>query len=498
MFPRSVGVRTRARIVLFCCTLMAPCALAADSHGHDHAAHESHSDKVTLSPGALRRFGITLATAQKIQLARVATVPARVAFNAEAIAHVGTPIEGRALEVFGRLGDDVAKGDLLASIDSPELGLAESEFLQGRSQVEVAESDLEVARVIHEQAKSLRESGSISLAEYLPREAEWKRAASAVKVAKAAALAAENKLRILGRTQEHIDHLAETSTISSCYELFAPIDGRIIERHISPGEMLVTERDSLFIIADVSTLWVLADVPERIASQVVRDTPGRIRMGFDRSAVVPGKVSYIAPALDSRTRTAEARLVVEAEAEIESAGPLPEDPRTHSHAPPTPPAKQPPTDRHDHAHDHDHANEGSHDHEHDHGDERSPQRAQGTHVHEASTTATLVPRAPRVVAFRPGMFGEVEFELAAGAGSGTDLPQLAVPADAIHSYEGRDVVFVPADEPYTFRPQPVGVGSRVGGFVPITSGLRPGDRYVATGAFLLKAELGKEGVAHEH
>jgi membrane fusion protein, heavy metal efflux system len=73
---------------------------------------------------------------------------------------------------------------------------------------------------------------------------------------------------------------------------------------------------------------------------------------------------------------------------------------------------------------------------------------------------------------------------------------VAVPLDAVQRLEGRDVVFVP--EPEGFRARPVEVGRRSAALVEVRAGLAAGDRYVTKGAFLLKAEIGKNEAAHEH
>jgi cobalt-zinc-cadmium efflux system membrane fusion protein len=98
---------------------------------------------------------------------------------------------------------------------------------------------------------------------------------------------------------------------------------------------------------------------------------------------------------------------------------------------------------------------------------------------------------------RPGLFAQVELELSSIAGTAAE-PVLAVPEDAVQTVEGREAVFIPADEPNTFTPVPLTLGRRVGHYYPVLSGLKEGDSYVAKGSFLLKAELGKEGAAHEH
>lgn len=98
--------------------------------------------------------------------------------------------------------------------------------------------------------------------------------------------------------------------------------------------------------------------------------------------------------------------------------------------------------------------------------------------------------APPTVALVPGQFvtGVIE--------RGRRTAEVAVAADAVQRLEGREVVFVP--ETAGFRAQPVTIGRRGADFVEITAGLEPGNHYVAKGAFLLKAEIGKNSAEHEH
>jgi cobalt-zinc-cadmium efflux system membrane fusion protein len=100
-----------------------------EADGHNHAAHE---DEVSLSSEAVERYGIRVAEAQLWSLRPTFIAPARVAFNTEAIAHVGSPLGGRAVEIKVRLGDFVKKDDPLLVVESPELGRAQTEFLVKR------------------------------------------------------------------------------------------------------------------------------------------------------------------------------------------------------------------------------------------------------------------------------------------------------------------------------------------------------------------------------
>ena len=96
---------------------------------------------------------------------------------------------------------------------------------------------------------------------------------------------------------------------------------------------------------------------------------------------------------------------------------------------------------------------------------------------------------------RPGMFGTVE--IVGGGDTGQAL--LAVPDGAVQTVEGGPAVFVPVPgEENTFAKRAVTVGKAVGGWVPVLSGLKEGEPVVVSGSFVLKADLGKSGAAHEH
>jgi membrane fusion protein, heavy metal efflux system len=106
-------------------------------------------------------------------------------------------------------------------------------------------------------------------------------------------------------------------------------------------------------------------------------------------------------------------------------------------------------------------------------------------------TVTLAAPDPRL---KSGLFGSVEL-----LGGRADERVLVVPVDAVATLEGQTVVFVPADEPDRFRPQPVALGRRSGGFFELRSGLEPGSRLALSGAFTLKSALQSESLAgHEH
>jgi len=287
---------------------------AKDQHtegdGHDHSAGESaHVDEVKLTPEAVERYGVKVADAQLWILKPTFVAPARVGFNIEAMAHVGSLVRGRAVEIAVRLGDLVNKGDPLVVVESPELGQAQADFLLKRTAAETAVPQADLAKAAWDRAKGLLEqSQGISLTEVQKREAEYKAAMANVKAAEAAALAVENGLHLLGMDQKAVEALVESGEIMPRYTIRAAIDGQVVQREITLGELVSPDRESLMILADTRTLWVLADVPEARLHTAAVGAKAWVTVGSVAGQKFEGQVAFISPLVDPTTRTAQVRI----------------------------------------------------------------------------------------------------------------------------------------------------------------------------------------------
>lgn len=401
-----------------------PAAADPPDHGHDHGG-AAHTDEVTLTPEAITRYGVKVDSAQLWALRPTFTAPARVGFNTEAMAHVGSPLRGRAIDIKARLGDNVKKGDALLVVESPELGEAQADYFQKRTAAQTVAPAVELAKVAWERARGLFEqSQGISQAEVHKREAEYKAALAGQKSAEAAVVGAENRLHLLGMSQAAVEELARTGEIAPRYTLHAPIDGQVVQREITLGELVSPDREALMVLADTTSLWVLADVPEAQLAHLVRGAKAWVTFGAAATGTagaprLEGQVGLIAPLIDAATRTAQVRIDVPAD-------------------------------------------------------------------------------GGRGVTLRPGMFAQVEI-VATDPQAPEPAAMVAVPDEAVQTVEGGPAVFVPVKgEPNTFAKRAVTVGKAVGGLIPIYTGLVEGEPFVTAGTFILKAELGKAGAAHEH
>jgi cobalt-zinc-cadmium efflux system membrane fusion protein len=390
-----------------CCPPEAAATGKSASEGAEAEA-ECH-DEVVLTSDTIAQNGITFETARKETLSESATVPGRVSYNTEAMAHVGTPVQGRIVDVRARLGDVVKKGDTLFVIDSPALGEAQSDFLQKRTQIQVAESAVAVAKTSADRARQLLEGQGISLAEFQKRDGEYKAANGTRLTAQAALTAAENKLHLWGMGQIEIDRLIATGEIRPQYTVRAPMGGCVVQREATLGEIVSPEREALLVMADLKTIWVLADVPENQLHRIEVGVPAEIAVDAIAGQPFQGAVTYIGPELDKATRTGQVR--------VEIAG------------------------------------------------DKSP--------------------------LKPGMFAQVRLPLSSRSG-GQDALAVAVPEIAVQTFEGGPTVFVAVEgEPDTYGARKIEIGPAIGGRVPILKGLAEGERFVAGGSFIVKAQLAK-------
>jgi membrane fusion protein, heavy metal efflux system len=282
-----------------------------DGHAHGSGGKAEHIDEVRLTPEAIDRYGVKVSEAQMWILKPTLVAPARVGFNTEAMAYVGSPLRGRAVEIKVRLGDQVSKDDPLVVIESPELGQTQADFLLKRSAARAAVPQADLAKAGWDRAQGLLDqSQGISLTEVQKREAEYKAAQANVMAAEAMALAAESGLHLLGMERREIESLAASGQIMPRHTIRAAIDGQVVQREITLGELVGPDRESLMVLADIGTLWVLADVPEARLPTVAVDAKAWVTVGSIAGQKFEGRVAFIAPHVDATTRTASVRIEI--------------------------------------------------------------------------------------------------------------------------------------------------------------------------------------------
>lgn len=264
-----------------------------DAHGHAEG-EQRHAQGVAGKPAfaafndeKIRTAGIALATAAPATIRNTVTLPGEIRLNQDRTAHVVPRLAGVVQSVSADLGQRVKKGDVLAVLASTQLSEQRSELL-------AAQQRLSLAQHTFQREKELWEEKISAEQDYLQARQNQQEAQIAVQNAR-------QKLSALGAD-------GGTSGAFNRYELRAPFDGIVVEKHLAPGEA-VAEDANVFTISDLATVWAEIAVPARDLNIVrVGETVTVRATAFDSSA--QGRISYVGSLLGEQTRTAQARVTL--------------------------------------------------------------------------------------------------------------------------------------------------------------------------------------------
>lgn len=202
------------------------------------------------------------------------------------------------MDVYADVGQQVEAGAPLATLYSSDLGLAESTYLKAQAKLHVAEQ-------AYKRAKFL-------LQEQVIGEAEVERRRGELLSMEADAHEARDRLTLLGMTDDELRRLDRSRAIRSHVPIAAPFAGRLIGRNLTRGEVVETT-ETLFVIADLSEVWVQAKVPEKDIPFVhsVRASGSmlaEVKINAYPKEVFQGKITYVGDVLDPVTRTMQLRI----------------------------------------------------------------------------------------------------------------------------------------------------------------------------------------------
>ena len=281
--------------------LLSGCALG-DAPRHDD--HDDQDDRgetkedhgvVELSPEAVASARITVAPASEGRLSPTLTLPGRIALDPRKEALVSAWMAGQVDAISVRPGDDVRRGGLLGTVQSPELGEAIAAYRAARARDDAGDARLE-------RLQRLEAQGVSSRSQVLEAEASHSEAEGALE-------AAEERLRILG-VDPSIGDPHEGEHYVSHVPLTSPIAGKVLRAHAAVGRN-VSPGETLFHVGDLSRVWLLVDVYERDLGQVRQDQPVSFTVAAWPGETFRGTVEQVGDWVEPEARTIEVRVVVD-------------------------------------------------------------------------------------------------------------------------------------------------------------------------------------------
>lgn len=398
---------------------------------------ESEPNEVALTPEAIKTAGIEIGQVAERPAVATLSVAGTVEANAEREQTIVPLVSGRVATVNVSLGQRVARGRVLATLESPQVAELRGQLLEAKSKLSLATANVERVRmaanragVISARAKldlaeknltrqrRLFELGAGSAKEVQAAEAEYASAKAEFDFQSNVALsrevqAAESERDAVRATVERLRQALEAlganpdqPGANASITVTAPITGIITRRAVNPG-VGVKEGDTLFAIADLASVWVMANVPETQVNRLRVGARAQVKPLTSVEGIIAGRVNFIDSQVNKETHTVRVRM---------------ETPN--------------PGER-----------------------------------------------------LKAGMFVEVNFPDAISTGAPGAI-EVAIPSEAVQRISERTVVFVPKEtEPGHFRMRFVELGGEIDGYRYVKEGLKPGERIVIKGSFALKSQL---------
>jgi len=226
-------------------------------------------------------------------LPQLLTTTGKVEFNEDRMARILAPVSGQVQQLRVKVGDTVRAGDTLFLIHSREVAAALAEHFESRK-------DLDLAEKTHAMTKDLFEHKAAA-------RIALQQAENDLAKAKARVLRTTETLRALGVEARETEPYKE---VSALVPVRSPLSGTVIERPVTEGQFVQPDSNALVAIADLSTVWVLADVFERDLHLVeVGQKAGVSTAAYPEQRFV-AHVARIGDAVDPATRTVKVRFLV--------------------------------------------------------------------------------------------------------------------------------------------------------------------------------------------
>jgi len=277
----------------------------------------AHSEVSSQSRKGLQRYTPSPAEWNSLTIQAVAergfraeqVTEGKIAIDEDRSTPVFSPYAGRVSRLLAKPGDNVVKGQPLFVIEAADNVQAQNDFMAAMTAMNKAKSALDLAQLQGQRAKDLFEGKAVPLKDYQQSQATLIQAQNDMRSSETALQAARNKLHLLGLTDEDIATFQEKGRINPEITIYAPLAGTVVQRKIGPGQYVnAGASDPVFVIGDLSTVWLTAFVRETDSANVAIGQDISFNVLALPGRTLSARINYVSTAIDPATR----RLLVRA------------------------------------------------------------------------------------------------------------------------------------------------------------------------------------------
>ena len=307
--------RKGAVLALAILALLTACAVKPDapkSEPPKSAEAKPEPGEVRLSPELQKTAGLRIADVERRNVPLLIRANGRLVADEEKTHKAGALVDGRVVKVFVNIGDRVQKGQVLARIHSHDIHESRSVFQKAKLELKRLETQRSFAEKTRDRIHRLLNLKAASQEQLDHAESEVKNMLAAIDTARLEIQRARQHLEefLEVSADDHPDHKqGEFDHDDDTAPVKAPAAGVIISRSISSGSV-TKPGDDLFVISDLSSIWMLAAIPEENMGRIAAGMNAKVFIRAFNDRPFPGRLTRTGDQLDPATRTVQARIVL--------------------------------------------------------------------------------------------------------------------------------------------------------------------------------------------
>ena len=287
--------------------------IGAATHGHTDVSSQSRralQQRYTPSPAEWASLTVEPVTERPFRAEHV--TEGKIAVDEDRSTPVFSPYTGRVTKLLARPGDQVTQGQPLFVIEATDTVQAQNDFISAFTALNKAQSALDLAQLQDKRARDLYEGKAIPLKDFQQAETTLIQTENDVRSSQTALEAVRNRLHILGLSDEAISTFQEKGRIIPETTVVSPIAGTVVQRKVGPGQYISTgANDPVFVIGDLSTVWLTAFVRETEADAVAAGQELKFNLLALPGRTFSGRINYVAAAIDPATRRLTVRATID-------------------------------------------------------------------------------------------------------------------------------------------------------------------------------------------
>lgn len=267
----------------------------------------------TFQPTHDQLAGLTIKPIERHDFPAVTVTEGNIATDDDITTPVYSPFSGRVVKLAAKLGDRVARGQVLMTVEAQEYVQAQNDLITAASNDASTRAQLALAETSEKRQHALYDARGAALKDWQQSQSDLATAQGNHRSAEIALAAVRNRLRIFGMSDREIaklEHAPIGLGTSPDANVVAPIAGTVLLRQVGLGQFIQSGAGNpVFSIGDLSTVWLIANVRETDAPLMRVGEPVDVRVMALPGRVFRAKLSYVAPGVDPATH----RLVVRAD-----------------------------------------------------------------------------------------------------------------------------------------------------------------------------------------